>query len=170
MNRKGQEEITGFAIVVVVVAVLGLVLLVLAIKTAPSSVSTDNYYVRQFLDSSMKVSSECTLRSNIDYAELREIVQECSGAPSKECGNGKKVCDELNTVFSEIIERGLKVGPDRPYKGFNVNVTFESENGNIESITSFYGGNCTGNRVGGEYLVRDDVRDGNVVVTLMLCS
>jgi len=170
MYRKGQEEITGFAIVVVLVAVIGLVLLVLAIKTAPSSVSLDNYYVRQFLDSSMKVSSECTLRSDIDYAELRELVQECSGNPSKECGNGNGVCEELNSVFSEVIGVGLKVGPDRPYKGYNVNMSFEYEDHNTESILSFSGGNCTGNKVGGEYLVRDDVREGNVVVALIICS
>lgn len=174
-NRKGQEEMVGFAVVVVLVAVVGLILLVFALRSGTDSKQVEYYEVRQFLDSSMSVTTECTLRSNIDYASVRELVRVCYTSPQTICGKTEKdVCEELDGYLEEIIKRGLRIGPEQPYEGFRLNITFEqSDVGTTETINPVRGiseGNCTGNFVGGEYLIPEERSRGILRVQLTLCE
>jgi len=169
-NKKGQEEMVGFALVVIIVAIVGLLLLGLSIRSGGSnSADSDNYQIRQFLDSSMHVTSDCTLRNNIDYGLVSDLVRECYQSSGKECLNsGETVCSNLNSTLNGIIAKGLMIGPDRPNKGYNLNISFEGKIN--EEILSTQSGECAGDLTAGEYLIPQDRESGIIVVRLTLCE
>ncbi len=170
MHKRGQEEMTGFVLVIIVVAVLALILITLSLHTASTSIRTDNYEIRQFLDSAMKVTSDCALRSALDYAALQDLARACSASPQEQCMDGRSVCTALNTSITETVHAGLQVGPTRPHTGFMLNLTFERTGSAPEPVLALASGTCDSQMVGGEYIIRDDVRNGLVVATLLLCS
>lgn len=170
-NRKGQEEMVGFALVVIIVAVVGLLLLGLAIRSGDKNTNNDNYEIRQFLDSAMYVSSNCALRSNLDYASLSDLVRECYKNPAKECLSSKEnVCLALNNSLNGVIKSGLKIGADRPNKGFIMNISFEQKNEESKSFLEIKDGICAGDYTAGEYLIPEDRSKGLIVVRLSLCK
>lgn len=170
-NKKGQEEMVGFALVIVIVAVVGLLLLGLAIRSGGKSTINDNYEIKQFLDGSMHVSSECALRSNIDYASISDLVRECYRNPAKTClASGENVCLALNKSLIGIVESGLKIGADRPNKGFIMNISFESKGGSSMGFLELKKGICGGDYTAGEYLIPEDRNKGIIVVKLSLCK
>ncbi len=170
-NKKGQEEMVGFALVIVIVAVVGLLLLGLAIRSGDNGESNDNYEIKQFLDGSMHVSSECALRSNIDYASVSDLVRECYRNNGKECLSSKEnVCLALNKSLTGIIESGLKIGTDRPNKGFIMNISFESKDSTSISFLELKKGLCDKDYTAGEYLIPEDRNKGIIVVKLSLCK
>ncbi|MEK6910312.1 MAG: hypothetical protein AABW82_00905 [Nanoarchaeota archaeon] len=171
VNKKGQEEIVGFALVIIIVAVVGLLLLGLAIRSGDKGAKSDNYEIRQFLDSSMHVSSDCSLRSNIDYASVSDLVRECYRNQAREClSSGEKVCLALNRSLQGIINSGLKIGPERPNKGFMMNISFEQKTGESSSFLELKDGKCDKDYTAGEYLIPEDRSKGLIVVRLTLCK
>ena len=171
LNKKGQEEVVGFSLVVIIVAVVGLLIFGIVIRSGGKANNLDNYEIKQFLDSSMHVSTECTLRSNIDYAIVNDLVRECYKNPAKECfSSGNKVCDELNSSLNGIIKKGMQIGLDRPNKGFFMNISFESKEGKNEKILELNAGKCEGDYSAGEYLIPEDKNKGIIVARLTVCK
>ena len=172
VNRKGQEEMVGFALVVIIVAVVGVLLLGLAIRSnGDKSISNDNYEIRQFLDSAMHVSSDCAIRSNIDFASVSDLVKECYQNPGNSCLSSRdNVCLELNKTLKDIVNSGLKIGPDRPNKGFIMNISFDENQGASTGLLELHDGKCDKDFTAGEYLIPQDRSKGIIVVQLKLCG
>ncbi len=145
LMKKGQEEIVGFVVVVVLVAIVALVMLSFSLRTPQETY--DSARLARFIGAVNEYSSNCSLTQ--DYATIGELYGACY--QGVRCSDEVDSCVYLNNTLREIIAVSLQVGEERPLKGYTVHVRYR-ENTNAskeETILSFGTGNCsTGQRQG----------------------
>jgi|TARA_Y100000310_G_scaffold343518_1_gene451571 hypothetical protein len=165
INKKAQEEIVGFVLVIVIVAVVFLIFLGFSVRTVPS-ITKDSTDVHQFLESSMEYTTDCVTSFYPDYRKLGEMFEECLS--NRKCLDDRDSCSILNETLGEIIESGWQVGEDRPLKGYELLSFYRmnSESGE-EEIIKLNSGNCTGQIRGASYLT--PAFPGNIKTTLKIC-
>jgi hypothetical protein len=107
MLKKGQEEMIGFALIIVVVAVIALVLL--AISNREPVGADESGELSNFLGSAVQYTSDCK-ESEEDYLSVKELIVACLEAES--CLNGKSACGVLNNTMNDILEKAFPRGGD----------------------------------------------------------
>lgn len=164
-GKKGQEEMVGFVLIVVLVAIIFLVFIGINVRKAGKEDITQSTEVSQFLDSVMMFTTGCATAYEPAYSNVGELILDCR--ENKQCTNGESACDYLKKTIDELINSDPKfqIGQDRPVKGYKF--TSGTLNGNITSgdIVSINKGNCT------SVLSRsaDYLTPGGVSTTLKLC-
>lgn len=149
LSRNGQEEIVGFVVVVVLIAIVALVFLSFSLrKEVPTRASTT---LTQFVEALSEYTSNCSLSRAPDYASVGELYRACYQGTS--CADGASSCLILNQTLSALLDSGLKVGQERPLGGYRMRVTFlENMSANQENsrpLLLLASGNCTaGTRIG----------------------
>lgn len=139
MCKRSQEEILGFVLIVLLVAIIALVFLAIQIrKPAPRLPSTE---VESFLQASMQQSTGCFITSEQEY-KLKDVIVSCAETNEK-CLDGRDACQTLNQTALVLLDRGLNPGAENPVSRYKFGVYRESNS----SIFSAERGNCTGNRV-----------------------
>jgi hypothetical protein len=167
MNSKGQEEITGFILIVVIVAIIIVIFLAIFLRqNVNTSGFKDNRQIAGFIESAMEYTSDCAIGYEPAYSNLGELIKECRAG--RQCISGKMACNVLNSTLTEIIDSGWQVGSDRPVKGYKLGIVYSlnSSNGG-DSIMSLGKGECKSNREGAEYFSSD--YPGNVITRLEIC-
>ncbi len=148
-NKKGQEEIVGFVIIILLVSVVALVFFGISLrKTAPveSSVKIEN-----FLHAAMGVTTDCSLKRIPQYLDLGELIKECH--KDSKCFDGRKACEALDNLVKGIMDSSFPISSESPtaYYRFNAyyieNIT-ENEAGAEKDIYMLERGNCTGTQSG----------------------
>lgn len=137
--KRGQEEIVGFVVVVVLVAIVALVMLSFSLRTPQETY--DSARLARFIGAVNEFSSNCTITS--DYARIGELYGACY--QGLRCADETDSCATLNSTLREIMNVSLRVGEDRPLKGYSVRVSYR-ENRNAskeENIIVLGAGNCT---------------------------
>lgn len=169
MKRKGQEEIAGFVLIVVLVAVIALVFLAIMIRKEPSSEYRDSREVKEFLSSSMEFTTKCALNYEPAYLKLGEVAEECYKGNS--CISGNKACEVLKEIFPSLIESSWNIQPDSYVKGYSLNITYRLVSNesvqNMEEIYSSSKGICDGPMRGSEEL--SPAYPGDIVTRLVVC-
>jgi len=165
-RKRGQAEIVGFVLIIVIVSVVFLVFLGISLRGGVANV-TESRDVYQFLESSMEYTTTCVTSFYPDYRKLGELFDECLS--NTNCLDGSETCDVLNETLLQVIENGWLIGEDSPYKGYEfVSMYRASVNSAEEEILSLTSGNCTGRTRGASYLV--PTFPGNIENRLKICS
>ena len=146
ITRRGQEEIVGLVVVVVLIAIVALVLLSFSLRSAPAT--RESVTITQFVEAISEYTTLCSLSAPPDYASIGELYSACYRGTR--CSDGTESCTVLNETLSELITSGLRVGQERPLKGYKFSIAFvenASLAGNGDStILSLNAGNCTGGK------------------------
>jgi len=166
-ERKGQEEMTGFVLVVVVVAIILVVFLGISLRGDKGS-SQESIDVSQFLDSMMGYTTDCALQYDPAYSEIDELIRECYSNPSRQCTSGKGVCERVINISQEILEGSWPSGKDRPVKGWIFKSDYEINNTIIANVLNLKSGNCNSSVMGAEHFSAN--LPGNIVTSLKICS
>ena len=166
IGKKGQEEIVGFVLIIVIVAVVFLIFLGIFLRQKPISAS-ESIDVSQFLESSMEYTTSCVTSFYPDYRKLGELFKECLS--KTKCLDERETCEVLNETFGKIIENSWQIGEDNPLKGYEF-VSEYSPSGDSpkEIILSLSSGNCTGTLKGSSYIT--PAFPGNIESRLKICS
>jgi len=98
--KKGQAEIVGFVLIIVIVSVVFLVFLGISLRKNVADV-TESRDVYQFLESSMEYTTSCVTSFYPDYRKLGELFDECLSGNN--CLDGEESCDILNETLGNII-------------------------------------------------------------------
>ncbi len=142
IKRKfGQEEIVGFALIIIIVGVILLVILGLSLR-GKGSETVQSYEAGSFIQAFLQYTSTCS--DNSDYLSVQELINSCN--KEEECDDGAKACDVLDSTLTEIVEKSWKVDEETPVKGYKIGITSkENEEGNIKEILSLEKGDKTSN-------------------------
>ena len=135
MKRKGQEEMVGFAMIIIIVSIILLVFLGFSLRNSVKG-GVESYEVESFIQSSLQYSTDCRDKTN-DMQSVQDLIIGCNRKDI--CSDGRNECEVLDSVLKEIMNSSWPVGPERPAKGYEVNIT-----SNDGEILSFMGGNFTG--------------------------
>jgi hypothetical protein len=125
MKRKyksGQEEFVGFAVIIIIVAVVLLIFLSISLRT-PQKDSVESYEVESFLQAMLQYTTDC--EDNLGRLDLQKIIFNCH--QGEICLDGRSSCEVLSKSTSEIIETSWKK-EDGPISGYLFNILKEEEN------------------------------------------
>jgi len=134
-NKKAQEEMVGFALIIIVVAVIMLVFLGFSLKGQQKE-AVENYEVDSFIQSFLQYTTDC--RDNREYLSVQKLIFGCSNKES--CLDGRESCEVLNSILIDIVQESWKTGEERPIKGYKLEI-----NTNEEQILIIEQGNITRN-------------------------
>jgi len=163
-DKKAQEEVVGFAVVVVLVSVIFVIILGFSMNkpTTQDKQSTD---VRQFLESIREVTTDCSLSGSIP-ANLKELMGACYSRTY--CSSGAKACDELNNTMKDILEASYSPSEEAHIKAYIFSIDFETSSSQRENLITQKSGNCSSN----SYRESDDFfpyTNGQIFTELRLC-
>lgn len=141
--KRGQEEIVGFAVIMVLVGVVFVVFLGIMLAK-PGNDITNSKDINHFLLSTLQYTSDCAIGYQDRPNKIIDLIKECDNGLGV-CENGENPCLVLNNTLKGIITSSFQIGEDRPIKGY----IFDIEKERNESLLRFGEGNCTGSRKGG---------------------
>jgi hypothetical protein len=164
-NKKGQEEIVGFVVIVVLVLVIGLVFLVFTLRNqeAPSNLKSVN--IQQFLESTMEYTTTCAISYEPAFSKLSALIQECHSGLST-CISGDRPCSLARETLKEIIDSSFFIDEEAARKGYEFSSVYVSNTTEDEFIT-IIDGDCSGAIIGAEHL--SHAFPGNIVSSFKLC-
>ena len=139
ITRKGQEEMVGFALIIIIVAVILMVFLGFYLSKSNNQ-SVHSYEAESFVQSAIQSSTECQ-NYNWGYFSVKDLIFMCQSNAS--CNQEEKSCEVLNSTLSEELNNSWNVGPGSSIKGYSLNIT--SSTGDLISIQA---GNITSNSEG----------------------
>jgi Tfp pilus assembly protein PilX len=167
LNKKAQEEIVGFVLIMVLVVVVLLVFLGISLRN-PSESERDSKNIYQLLESSMEQTTNCSIFGRQELLDLGELLSECFSTNS-ECSNGEKTCKVLNGTVENLLEGSINYGNDNLVKGYSFESIYSSDssNSNQEVILELRKGVCGGSLSGNSYWAPEF--PGSITTTLKLC-
>ena len=137
-STKAQEEIVGFALIIIIVAVVLLFLLSFSLNS-PKKESIESYEADNFLQSALQYTSKCEI-SSINRS-VQNLIFDC--VDNEICSNEINSCEVLNSTLREISGESWKTGENNPLKGYELRIT---ENDN--EVLGIKEGNITENYKG----------------------
>jgi|GEM_PF-533405 len=172
-NIKGQEEMVGFVLIMVIVAVVFLIFLGIFIRRGAPTEVNDARDLSQFLDSIMEYTTECAVQPEPAFATVADLARYCRAGDL--CSNSNKsACEVLKSVLGGALDASedvLNVGEDRPYNGYILNISYyqNSSSGMMrEEIVSQSYGNCSKRYKGSrEYIIPADL--GTITSSFRVC-
>lgn len=162
MNRKAQEELVGFVLIVVLVSIIFVVILGLLIRKPTSS--SENLEVSQFLESMVRYTTKCALGYEPNYVSIGELLGQCYDA--KTCTSGKKACDVLKEELDNVIGSSWLISEEGYYSGYELEVVY-AHGTESESIVEVSGGTCNSFRGADTFLEHSG---GVITSTLKICT
>jgi len=138
-NKLGQEEMVGFALILIIVAIIMLVFLGFSLRS-PEKETVESYEVESFIQSFLLYTTEC--ENNIEKLPIQKLIFSCYA--KEQCLDGKDSCEVLETEMNNILEKSWIINEDSPVKGYELSIETERN----ESILDLRKGNITANSKG----------------------
>ncbi len=134
-KKKGQEEMIGFVLIIVLVAVIGLIFLAIQIRRPAEMRASAE--VRSFLESSLHFTTDCYIESHRPR-DIRGLIRDCYN--DEVCEDDRDACEVLNSTIVAIVESEFSLDN---YAGYKLEI-YEDE----DTMVSIEMGNESANRVG----------------------
>jgi hypothetical protein len=166
-NIKSQHEIAGFATIIVIVCIMGIIFLALSIR--PNDKSRTSAEVSNFLQASMHYTTACAVGYIPNYKDLQDLVKSCYR--NEICLDQRRACDALSDAYSDIISKSFIISEQSSYKAYELNIYYKdlNENAPNEFILNITGGihaNCSAKMGASQPIFIDN---GNINVELEFC-
>src|SRR3972149_6808985 len=129
-NKRAQEEIVGFAIIVIIVSLIIVFFLVFSLSNRDQAI--EGYKEASFLQSAMQYTSSCEDRA--EFLSVQELVASCYN--KDQCGE-EEACVVLNQTLKGILEESWPSGSELPVKGYKLEAIASGE----EPLLSLSSGN-----------------------------
>ena len=140
IKNRAQEEIVGFAMIIILVAIILLVFLGLSLSKNKSQ-NIDSYEAESFLQSMLQYTTSC--QDNFGYLSVKDLLFSCDSGSN--CQDGNYSCDILDSTLQEAMNQSWPVEPGSPIKGYSLNITSSP---NARSLVQIKEGNDTVNSIG----------------------
>ena len=122
-NKLAQSEIVGFAVIIVIVTIIGLMFLSFSIGRGNENKKT-SAEISDFLQSSMYHTTNCTTSYIPNYKSIQDLIKSCYR--NENCINlDKMACAVLKEDFSKIVKYSFNVSDDYSNKAYKLNIYYE---------------------------------------------
>lgn len=176
MNKKAQQELVGFVLIVVIVTIIGIVFLALTLAKKQESNSIE---VSNLLQATMYYTTECS--SDYGPRQVEDLIREVNKNPKKLCVNRKKGSPDityeeaLEKALQKAMDESLRPGDRNKYRAYNLTAYYTSLNNNdpIKDIVSIGNGrfyNCSNVEGGMAIVTLGAFSSGRVNVELLVCK
>ncbi len=138
-KKSGQEEMVGFALIMIIVAVILLIFLSFSLRKTEKE-TVESYEVNSFIQSFLQYTTDC--RDNLEYLSIQKLIFDCYD--KDKCIDERETCDVLNSTLKDILNESWKVEGDRPIKGYKLKIIIDES----EEMLIIKKGNVTKNSKG----------------------
>jgi len=121
-KNKAQEEMVGFALIIIIVAVILLIFLGFFLRK-PQKDIVESYEVESFIQAFLQYTTDC--KYNLEYLSIQKLIFKCN--EKETCLDGRETCDVLNSTLEGIVEESWEVEGDRPVKGYELRIILNEE-------------------------------------------
>ena len=165
VKKKGQQEMVGFVLIVVVIVIALMIFLVISMRKPVQTVESSQ--LENMLSSMMAYTTECAINSEPDYDNLGDLIKSCY--EDQKCANtGQMACASMKNNLDSSLEDIMK--SEAIYSSYEFNVTVvDKVAGGGASLYSKHEGNCTGSSQGGSSRLSIDSQT-SIGIQLKLCS
>jgi len=146
-NKSGQEEMIGFALIMIVVVVILLIFVGFSLRNSQKE-TVKSYEVESFIQAFLQYTTNCVDGYEPRYYSIRKLITACKN--KEVCLGGQNTCEVLNSTLSEIIEKSWQVGETLPVKGYELKIL-----SNNKEILFIQEGNSTSNSKGAVQYFKD---------------
>ena len=136
--KRSQEEIVGFALIIIIVSVILLIFLGFTLNKQPKEELRSDE-VESFLNVVLSYTTECMDERNFGFLSIRELIKDCSQGLS--CYDGKNTCEILEEDLKQITQKSWDM---TRYNGYEMKLITQ----NKTLIPVIKAGNLTGNYKG----------------------
>ncbi len=136
-SKKGQEEMVGFALIVIIVSVVILIFIAIMMYSKNSSSSVKSYELESFISSLLTYTTNCSELSQ-EYLNVQKLISRCT--ENGNCDSGENSCELLKKVLEGTIDESWNT-EQKQIKGYVFRVLSDSNS----NITIKSGENLTGN-------------------------
>jgi hypothetical protein len=165
VGRKAQEEMVGFVMIVVIVAIISLVFLGIAFRQPGSGIGRESKDLSHFLTSTMQFTTDCSI--NYAPSSVGDLIRRCAESAATTCDSStSNVCSAAQETIQNILQASWDVGANSPYKGYKFESFYNSTN--KETVVSISEGNCSSNFITSEYLMSG--YSGTIISSFKLCA
>lgn len=173
LKTKGQQEIVGFIIIVLMVLIVAVIFLGIWLRPKVT-ITNDDIEINNLLVSSLDYTSDCYRNEENKFLTNEALISRCFEL--KECANGKKACDILNYTYTNLLFNVLSpndLGHIKYYKFSIYYATNSSDQSNQISLPNFpsiIAGNlsgCTDRRLASTKVAQIP---GAFIVNLEICK
>ena len=112
-RKKGQEEMIGFVLIIVLVAVIALVFLAVSLRKQEEF--EQNSEIENFLYSSMLYTTNCSKSAELAY-NLQDLIKSCY--KQEKCLNGEESCEILNKTLVDLFSKSWNFGEESVEKAY----------------------------------------------------
>ena len=160
-NHKGQQEMVGFVLIVVVVVVGLMVFLIWSIKD--SGEVENNLRVENMLDVIMRSTTGCAIVYEPNYDDFEDLIKDYY--ENKYCKNiGMSVEDYLNESLNEVLSDIF--ASEATTNAYTLTISSRGD-GEMKGLMMFSEGNCSGSISGAQR--RIDAGTEDLIVRLNIC-
>ena len=157
--KKGQQEIAGFVLIVVLVVIALMIFLIISVRKTPEEVQS--LEVENMLSAVMKYKTDCAIVYEPDYDNIEDLVKSCYD--NARCTNlDKMACAYLNESLQDIMSDLMK--SESTVGAYELDIFHRDSE---ERILFLFDGNCTGSVSGAQKNIMVD--SGDIIVRLRLC-
>ncbi len=149
-GKLAQEEIVGFALIVIIVFIILLVFLSFYLRGS-NKIEIQSYEADSFIQAVLQYTSKCERGG--DFLAVQDLIFE----HDEECLNEEQGVEVLNETLLGIMDESWQIGEDTPVKGYELNINEEDV-----AILNLNKGNVTQNYRGGFQDFSKRGRDYNI--------
>lgn len=118
-SKEGQEEMIGFVLIIVLVAIVAVVFLGIQIRKSPEMETSRE--ISSFLSSSLMYTTKCKTEPE-NIRNIENLIRDCGREES--CLDGRPTCEVLNKTMANILKRNF---PLNKYGGYRFRVYRENK-------------------------------------------
>ena len=124
-SKRSQEEIVGFALIIIIVSVILLFFLSFSLRGS-QNMEIQSYEVEGFIQAFLQYTSDC--EDSRGFLSVQDLIFSCdAGDTCLEEEEERIACDVLRDTLGRICENSWSVGEDTPIKGYKLNITSDGE-------------------------------------------
>ena len=101
IKKKGQEEMLGFALIIIIVAVILLVFLGFSLRGSQKQ-GVESYEADSFMQAFLQYTTDCAENYETDYLDIQDLVFECDDGNT--CLDGRDACEVLE-LESKMVKQ-----------------------------------------------------------------
>jgi hypothetical protein len=153
-SKRGQDEMVGFAMIIVMVAVIFIV--ILSVYLRKPAEKTMDYEANSFVQALLQYTTTCE-EENMVNLTVQELIGKCKeGNPcyyNDLINRESNPCKILNDTIKAVVRASWEAGGNSPVLGYWFNVTISEDGTHEEQFLSIKEGVVTRNyKTGGQDL------------------
>jgi len=162
MKDRGQQEMVGFVLIVILVVVGLMVFLVISIRSGDDEVKSVG--VENMLNALMKQTTDCAVVYVPDYDDFEDLFKSCH--QGDQCSNlGVDACDYLNESLRVVLD-GM-FATETTVDAYQIDFFVKDDEGQ-SGLLRIFGGNCTGTVTSAQRSVIS--HSDSLVIRLKICA